>query len=107
MDRIFNHHARLTFPWSSQLNLNNIFKETTDQYLKFFILEKRNLLTLQHGLYREGSKGGWGRGEKSSFMQDFLENACIVYRKQYFMPQKFAREDFESHFSLPFYEIYT
>lgn len=54
------------------MNLNNVFKETSDQYLKFFILEKRNLLTLQHGLYREGSKGGGGGGgEKSSFMQDF------------------------------------
>ena len=64
IDHIFNHHARLAFLWSSQLNLNNIFKETTDQYLKFFILEKRNLLTLQHGLYQEGSKGG-GEGERS------------------------------------------
>ena len=57
---------------------------------------------------RVAKEGGGGWGEKSSFMQDFFRKMhAIVYCKQYFMPQKFAREDFESHFSLPLYEIYT
>lgn len=53
------------------------------------------------------AKEGGGVGREVQFHARFRKMHAIVYRKQYFMPQKFAREDFESHFSLPLYEIYT
>ena len=57
---------------------------------------------------RVEKEGGGGVGERSPVScKIFRKMHAIVYRKQYFMPQKFAREDFESHFSLPLYEIYT
>ena len=57
---------------------------------------------------RVAKEEGGGGGERSPVScKIFRKMHAIVYHKQYFMPQKFAREDFESHFSLPLYEIYT